>query len=266
MVDDDPVVVSFWSSYYVSCFLRFVGYLSDDSCFPVTLLSLILHLTIWCLAESAMKLIIRRARPPQYYFKQKDPDATIPSFENMHKLPRPPTGVMLPGDQYSFPSGHTIRAFGLARMLVKDPLMVQTFDNFFQKYEVILLCVAASVGWARMALGRHTLGDIIGGALLGLFSVDILQPWLAEAELEWSVLLISQMYMVGLFCLVIFDLFFGENNNKSGTKDISWVRKTLGFVDLKHQKMFLFIFSSGFWLSMLFASVHSDEFDSCSRP
>jgi membrane-associated phospholipid phosphatase len=163
LVDDDTVVSGFWGSFILTSILRSVGYLSSDSCLPVTCLSFILHTTVWCLFESAMKLVFKRARPPQYYYRQKETGVPIPSLETMSKLPRPAKGVMLPGDQHSWPSGHTLRGFGLARLLVHDPLITNTFNNSFSNYEYGLLCVAIIIGWARMALGRHTLGDVIAG-------------------------------------------------------------------------------------------------------
>ena len=64
---------------------------------------------------------------------------------------------LLPPDQFSFPSGHTITAFAIA-----VPVVAQ--------YPVLApgLCfLAVSVAISRIVLGMHFLSDVVAGALLG---------------------------------------------------------------------------------------------------
>jgi undecaprenyl-diphosphatase len=81
--------------------------------------------------------------------------------------------TLLPPDQFSFPSGHTITAFSVTVALgVYYPFMLPG-----------LLFLAISVAVSRILLGMHFLTDVLAGAaiggLLGYFSADLLQTvWL----------------------------------------------------------------------------------------
>jgi undecaprenyl-diphosphatase len=64
---------------------------------------------------------------------------------------------LLPPDQFSFPSGHTITAFAVAVSLAQ----------FYPTLSMGLLFCAISVAVSRVLLGMHFLSDVITGALLG---------------------------------------------------------------------------------------------------
>ena len=65
--------------------------------------------------------------------------------------------TLLPPDQFSFPSGHTITAFAMAiSLIVFYPLMIAG-----------LLFCAVSVALSRILLGMHFLTDVIAGAAIG---------------------------------------------------------------------------------------------------
>lgn len=64
---------------------------------------------------------------------------------------------LLPPDQFSFPSGHTITAFAVAVSL----------GAFYPTVYVGLLFCAASVAASRVLLGMHFLTDVIAGAIIG---------------------------------------------------------------------------------------------------
>lgn len=64
---------------------------------------------------------------------------------------------LLPPDQFSFPSGHTITAFAVAVSL----------GAFYPVIWVGLLFCAASVAASRILLGMHFLTDVIAGAIIG---------------------------------------------------------------------------------------------------
>ena len=64
---------------------------------------------------------------------------------------------ILPPDQFSFPSGHSITAFSIAVAL----------GQCYPIVEVPLLLVAASIALSRIILGMHYLSDVIVGAILG---------------------------------------------------------------------------------------------------
>jgi undecaprenyl-diphosphatase len=65
--------------------------------------------------------------------------------------------TLLPPDQFSFPSGHTITAFSVAISL----------GTFYPHLMPALLFCASSVALSRILLGMHFLSDVIAGALIG---------------------------------------------------------------------------------------------------
>ncbi len=65
--------------------------------------------------------------------------------------------TLLPPDQFSFPSGHTITAFAVAISL----------SAFFPLFFPALLFCALSIAVSRILLGMHFLSDVIVGAILG---------------------------------------------------------------------------------------------------
>ena len=64
---------------------------------------------------------------------------------------------LLPPDQFSFPSGHTITAFAVAVALAE----------FYPALFPALLFCAVSIAASRILLGMHFLSDVVAGALLG---------------------------------------------------------------------------------------------------
>lgn len=64
---------------------------------------------------------------------------------------------LLPPDQFSFPSGHTITAFAVAVSL----------SFFYPALAAGLLFCAVSVAASRILLGMHFLSDVVAGALIG---------------------------------------------------------------------------------------------------
>ena len=64
---------------------------------------------------------------------------------------------LLPPDQFSFPSGHTITAFAVAVSL----------SLFYPELAAGLLFCAISVAISRIMLGMHFLSDVLAGAAIG---------------------------------------------------------------------------------------------------
>jgi len=65
--------------------------------------------------------------------------------------------TLLPPDQFSFPSGHTITAFA----------MVLSLGAFYPVMLLGLLFCAFSVALSRILLGMHFLSDVVAGAAIG---------------------------------------------------------------------------------------------------
>jgi undecaprenyl-diphosphatase len=64
---------------------------------------------------------------------------------------------LLPPDQFSFPSGHTITAFAICLSV----------SAYYPGLLPILLFCALSVAMSRVVLGMHFLSDVVAGALIG---------------------------------------------------------------------------------------------------
>ena len=64
---------------------------------------------------------------------------------------------LLPPDQFSFPSGHTITAFSVGMAL----------SSFYPALLPILLFCAISIALSRVVLGMHFLSDVLAGAGIG---------------------------------------------------------------------------------------------------
>jgi undecaprenyl-diphosphatase len=65
--------------------------------------------------------------------------------------------TLLPPDQFSFPSGHTITAFSMALSLA----------TLYPAMLIGLLFCAFSVALSRILLGMHFLSDVLAGAAIG---------------------------------------------------------------------------------------------------
>jgi undecaprenyl-diphosphatase len=65
--------------------------------------------------------------------------------------------TLLPPDQFSFPSGHTITAFAFTIAI----------SFFYPSLLGPLLFAASSVAASRILLGMHFLSDVVAGAVLG---------------------------------------------------------------------------------------------------
>jgi undecaprenyl-diphosphatase len=64
---------------------------------------------------------------------------------------------VLPPDQFSFPSGHTMTAFSIALVV----------SYFYPSLEGPMYFLAVSIGVSRIVLGMHFLSDVLAGAALG---------------------------------------------------------------------------------------------------
>lgn len=80
----------------------------------------------------------RRNRPPE----------ALPNYKS----------VIVPGDQFSFPSGHTSAAFLMATLL----------STMAPNIGIAFFLWAASVGASRVVLGVHFPTDTLAGAVLGI--------------------------------------------------------------------------------------------------
>jgi len=101
----------------------------------------LLAATLAVAAGVALFLELKRA------FKRKRPCALEPHC----------WAELLPPDQFSFPSGHTITAFAVAVSLA----------GFYPELSPGLFFCAISIAASRVVLGMHFLSDVLAGAALG---------------------------------------------------------------------------------------------------
>jgi len=107
-------------------------------------------------------------------------------LKNVFSMPRPKQ--FFPAGQYpyfidgythigfaSFPSGHSTSIFALATLLA-------LFDKN-KKGNVAYLLVAVAVGYSRIYLGQHFLGDVLTGSCLGVLTA-VLVHWLFTSRLR----------------------------------------------------------------------------------
>ncbi|HKE28319.1 MAG TPA: phosphatase PAP2 family protein [Bryobacteraceae bacterium] len=78
--------------------------------------------------------------------------------------------TLLPPDQFSFPSGHTITAFAVAVSL----------SRFYPDLAIGLFFCAASVAASRILLGMHFLSDVLAGAAIGTM-LALAAAWVVRA-------------------------------------------------------------------------------------
>lgn len=80
--------------------------------------------------------------------KRRRPPAAIPGFRSL----------VIPSDEFSFPSGHTSGAFLFTTLCVL----------YFGAIALPLYLWATMVGFSRVLLGVHFPGDILAGATIGI--------------------------------------------------------------------------------------------------
>jgi len=79
--------------------------------------------------------------------KRRRPPAAIPGFQSL----------IIPSDEFSFPSGHTSAAF----------LFITLCTLWFGAVALPLYFWAMMIGFSRVLLGVHFPGDILAGATIG---------------------------------------------------------------------------------------------------
>lgn len=90
-------------------------------------------------------------------------------------------------DAYAFPSGHASRA-------------IMLFMIFAYKSDISMIVCAALALWSavvcvsRVLLGRHHVGDIIGGVLLGIFEYKLMTLIWMTPETAYSILSLLYYY------------------------------------------------------------------------
>ena len=107
-------------------------------------LDMVMVWVLTCLIESTIKLFVRRARPSLR------------------------TKASLPGDIYSFPSGHTMRAFYYYLPFLFHSRYVHALcGQLSSKLAPVALLCALLTGFSRVARLRHWPSDVLAGSAIG---------------------------------------------------------------------------------------------------
>lgn len=126
--------------------LRLVGVLSGMGCIEELFWDMFGSCAVGTFVECMTKLVFRRTRP--IYAKQAD-------------------SYCLYGEWFSFPSGHTMRAFYWIFYLTESHFLKMLQHVLHFPSAVYFIPWACAVGWARVGKGRHYIGDCIIGGLMG---------------------------------------------------------------------------------------------------
>ncbi len=96
-------------------------------------------------------------------------------FEGIHNL------YFVPGVEnhlyYSFPSGHSTCAFALYfsfALLVKNKIL-----------KFVLFIIALLVGYSRIYLSQHFLGDVYAGSLIGVLTTFVVYVFIQQKNRTW---------------------------------------------------------------------------------
>lgn len=153
--------VLFLDSYHTpffNTFFKILTFLGDGIWFgPVVIICLFIRYS-WSAAFAVLgliqlmavqgfkRLVMGRMPRPVEYFKDIHQFQIVQGVDQHHF--------------YSFPSGHTATAFGIATLLV---LLIKPG----KKVSVFLFALAVLIGISRIYLAQHFLEDVLAGAFLG---------------------------------------------------------------------------------------------------
>jgi len=173
------LLVNQWNSPITDIFFKYVTHLGDGAVFAIVILVLAFVRFRWALYElfAALITLIFVFIAKQLIFKGAPrPIAFFENDETLHLV----EGVKM-HSWNSFPSGHTITAFAIFVTLV---LIAK--NNYLK---TLFMLIAVLAGFSRVYLSQHFLGDIISGAVIGIFiaiaSCTIVDNWALFKKGNW---------------------------------------------------------------------------------
>lgn len=190
LVDDPVYIIGLSIGWLGTLFARNMGFLSEDSCAPEAWNEMYFCFMMWSATESAIKLITQKPRP---------------AYTENTAAKR---GILIPGDQFSFPSGHTLRAFGTARVIFNNPVVAIGFGtpellgSAHGNIATTLLWFAAVVGWSRVALGKHSPVDVLGGMALGVLFGELFWSIDSKYRFMFQMACVTYYCFIGLLCVL----------------------------------------------------------------
>lgn len=128
-----------------------------------------------CVMETGLKTCVRRNRPT---------------------CAKQSTYYILPGEWWSFPSGHALRAAYLARRATAASSLLGAVPGASAVNSIaipfLIYLWAILVAWSRVAKGRHSPLDVLAGLLCGLFVSELalhvgLETWCAAKLVAGSI-------------------------------------------------------------------------------
>ncbi len=102
----------------------------------------------------------------------------------------------LPGSKYGFVSSHSANAFAVYPLLMLFVFSSKSSpENMNKRYWQwnnqqklgywIMFIIACFVAYSRVYLGRHYVGDVLGGAILGLLIGNGIWYWFCQNSRKW---------------------------------------------------------------------------------
>lgn len=154
---DIHLTLNSYHNAFFDVFFKYVTYLGDGFA-PVIAIIVLLFVkfkhSAFVLTSTLVSAVITQTLKRNVF---ADYDRPKRFFEGLHEL------YFIPGvenhSHFSFPSGHTTCAFALyfsLAVLAKKPLS-----------KFLLCLLAISVGYSRVYISQHFLGDIYAGSLIG---------------------------------------------------------------------------------------------------
>jgi len=140
-----------WFSLPVVMALGHIATGSGPQSFLSFCIELLNDVMMCCVVEMGAKFCVQRDRP---------------SYAHQGTL------YILPGEWWSFPSGHSMRAAYLAHRLVRSPFLRAAMFGPSLASSALVPCAsyvwALLVAWSRVAKGRHSPCDVLAGLLAGV--------------------------------------------------------------------------------------------------
>ena len=163
------MLVNKWNSPIADVFFKYFTNMGDGVVFAIVIIILAFVKFRWAFYElvAALLTLIFVYITKKHIFKgMPRPTKYFEDISDLHLV----EGVKTHASN-SFPSGHTITAFAIFIILV---LVVK---NKYLKFLFVLTAILA--GWSRVYLSQHFVGDVLSGAIIGVF-IAIFSCWIVD--------------------------------------------------------------------------------------
>ena len=134
---------------------------------------------------------------------------------------------------YGFPSGHAQLA-----VVIWGFLLLRTQKSFLKS---IFLFLIISISFSRLYLGVHDLTDIIGGLIIGIFSIFVLEQLLSPKFKSFRTIGRTKHFLIYISVLIVFTIFWPAQDDKTAILALGgliigfWMGKEIDSSFMKYQ-------------------------------